>query len=72
MITVCVPWATHFVASGTQRVIMMAVAGDLGCFGPDSVTWQVLTDPAAGVGGIRGSGAGLTVWWNLIAVVGAG
>jgi uncharacterized protein (DUF2236 family) len=29
------------------------VADDLGYFGPDSVTWRVLTDPAAGVGGIR-------------------
>lgn len=26
---------------------------DLGYFGPDSVTWQVLADPAAGVGGVR-------------------
>ncbi len=29
------------------------MADDLGYFGPDSVTWRVLTDPAAGVGGIR-------------------
>lgn len=28
------------------------VAEDLGYFGPDSVTWRVLADPAAGVGGI--------------------
>lgn len=26
---------------------------DLGYFGPDSVTWRVLADPAAGVGGVR-------------------
>ncbi len=26
---------------------------DLGYFGPDSVTWRVLTDPACGVGGLR-------------------
>ncbi|MGB8996804.1 MAG: oxygenase MpaB family protein [Pseudonocardiaceae bacterium] len=26
---------------------------DLGYFGPESVTWRVLTDPAAGVGGVR-------------------
>lgn len=26
---------------------------DLGYFGPDSVTWRVLTDPASGVGGLR-------------------
>lgn len=26
---------------------------DLGYFGPDSLTWQVLADPAAGVGGVR-------------------
>ncbi len=29
------------------------MAGDLGYFGPESVTWRVLTDPAAGVGGVR-------------------
>ncbi|HEY6425366.1 MAG TPA: oxygenase MpaB family protein [Pseudonocardiaceae bacterium] len=29
------------------------MADDLGYFGPDSVTWRVLTDPAAGVGGLR-------------------
>jgi uncharacterized protein (DUF2236 family) len=29
------------------------VADDLGYFGPDSVTWRVLADPAAGLGGIR-------------------
>ncbi|HEV7450671.1 MAG TPA: oxygenase MpaB family protein [Pseudonocardiaceae bacterium] len=29
------------------------MAEDLGYFGPDSVTWRVLTDPAVGVGGIR-------------------
>lgn len=28
-------------------------ADDLGYFGPDSMTWRVLGDPAAGVGGIR-------------------
>ncbi|MGH3917350.1 MAG: oxygenase MpaB family protein [Pseudonocardiaceae bacterium] len=28
------------------------MAEDLGYFGPDSVTWRVLADPAAGVGGI--------------------
>lgn len=27
--------------------------GDFGYFGPDSVTWRVLADPAAGLGGIR-------------------
>lgn len=26
---------------------------DLGYFGPDSMTWRILADPAAGVGGIR-------------------
>ncbi len=26
---------------------------DLGYFGPDSVTWRVLTDPASGIGGLR-------------------
>lgn len=26
---------------------------DLGYFGPDSVTWRVLSDPASGIGGIR-------------------
>lgn len=26
---------------------------DLGLFGPDSVTWRVLADPAAGIGGLR-------------------
>lgn len=26
---------------------------DIGYFGPDSMTWQVLADPAAGVGGVR-------------------
>jgi uncharacterized protein (DUF2236 family) len=31
----------------------VTVAEDLGYFGPDSVTWRVLADPAAGVGGIR-------------------
>lgn len=30
-----------------------AVTDDLGYFGPASVTWRVLTDPAAGVGGVR-------------------
>ncbi|MGH3873362.1 MAG: oxygenase MpaB family protein [Pseudonocardiaceae bacterium] len=29
------------------------MADDLGYFGPDSVTWRVLADPAASVGGIR-------------------
>jgi uncharacterized protein (DUF2236 family) len=29
------------------------VTDDLGYFGPGSVTWRVLADPAAGVGGIR-------------------
>jgi uncharacterized protein (DUF2236 family) len=29
------------------------MADDLGYFGPNSVTWRVLADPAAGVGGIR-------------------
>lgn len=29
------------------------MAEDLGYFGPGSVTWRVLTDPAVGVGGIR-------------------
>jgi len=29
------------------------VAEDLGYFGPGSVTWRVLMDPAAGIGGIR-------------------
>lgn len=28
-------------------------AGDLGIFGPGSVTWRVLADPAAGIGGLR-------------------
>jgi uncharacterized protein (DUF2236 family) len=31
----------------------VAVAEDVGYFGPGSVTWRVLADPAAGVGGIR-------------------
>lgn len=31
----------------------MTVAEDMGYFGPGSVTWRVLMDPAAGVGGIR-------------------
>lgn len=26
---------------------------DLGYFGPGSMTWRVLADPAAGVGGVR-------------------
>lgn len=30
-----------------------AVTDDLGYFGPGSMTWRVLADPAAGVGGVR-------------------
>lgn len=29
------------------------MTADVGYFGPDSMTWQVLADPAAGVGGVR-------------------
>jgi uncharacterized protein (DUF2236 family) len=28
-------------------------SAELGLFGPDSVTWRVLADPAAGIGGLR-------------------
>ncbi len=30
-----------------------APSADLGLFGPDSITWRVLADPAAGIGGLR-------------------
>lgn len=30
-----------------------ARSADVGLFGPDSITWRVLADPAAGIGGLR-------------------